>query len=219
MNRIVIVNGGYRTGSTWAYNVTCELLRHTPQGCAVKNFGPHMAYKALYQNPDMCRQLVMKVHNWIPPKDLPPHVFCVYTWRNPADVAQSLMRIGYNDWKTVVTVWDNIRTNNHIFTKQLPHIYIPYTGIHDSSRHTVRYLAKSLGLDLKDEVYDKIADKFTREKIQAHCSTLTKREAVTEWRPDHVAIAPDYTKPISPCLQQLLNDSSNIHLRSGQPKV
>jgi hypothetical protein len=195
--RIVICNGGYRTGSTTVYNI-CKLLIEKSNKALKSSLYPESYMKELVESePAIWHNC--KIHNWIP-DIITPYVKIIHSYRNPFDSAASwysryqcgerhgLFTTGNQfDIEKIISFnlkqVESIKLNKKIKSSLL----IPYNEILCLEK-VVSKISKYLELDTDDKTIDEISNKLDINKIKAFSHEMKEdHDSKTQFRKWHVS--------------------------------
>lgn len=156
----LVVNGGYRTGSTVAYNVVRELLDRIGLRHDSRLLGhPHKVEDRLDEYERGPGWRVYKSHVWVPSGARHvPGLRVIHTTRNPYDMAGSALR--HTDrWLDVVcevqrqaTLAQYHRRAALLQVLRPPPLVLEYETYYRRPLERIRDIASHLGLDVPDQV-------------------------------------------------------------------
>lgn len=169
---LVIVNGGYRTGSTLVYNIVRRTLAHRGIDHA-HGLADHPAQtdSALRKHAMDPHWRVQKTHVWRPllGADL-AGARILYTHRQPADVAASLLRHDRTWSETVTEVQRQALLTSYMHDPETVRLARPliiaYERFWDVPGALVDRVASYLGLTLSVEKREAVAEETGREQVR-----------------------------------------------------
>lgn len=172
--RYVVVTGGYRTGSTVAFNVARLVAEAAgaedyPHGLRGHDVGPF--YEDLARHRADPFWAVWKTHVWLPVDSVrTPGLRLIHTERDPVDVAASLLQRGYPWEKIVAEVQRQAFLRmyvRHPSFRQAHHVEIlSYEDTFENPGGRVRWIAAALGVDLTDEQVSRMVVETSRDRVR-----------------------------------------------------
>lgn len=191
-SKIIIANGGYRTGSTLCFAITVKLLEYYGIGDSVGGIPPKEIKKLISSKQTSDKWLVVKTHDWIPEK-LISGVVQLYTYRNPFDVAASSIK-GYVDKDTEDAIFEQL----HINKKQIQDyalrndtLIIDYDMFYGREGKMAHYIANFLGLPPVEKIFNQIQAELNITQVEKLTSGMD-REQIDEklqFRGEHISIS------------------------------
>lgn len=177
MNKIIVCNGGYRTGSTLSFMIVLRLLRFSGvAGLEVESIGASdKEITSLFNlEPTLLRNWwVVKCHRYWPPKEgIPEHCFVIHTFRPALQVAASLHVIKPN------LTFEQIAAELHYqHTVKKKNEYrgslcIPYTKIYGDIDWTVRAITNFLSIPIEEHAIDWVANELSIESVSKLCKLV-----------------------------------------------
>jgi hypothetical protein len=191
--QIVICNGGYRTGSTLAYNV----LKQLAQYCAPNfiDYSLMSVTKSIVEtiatHPKKKKLGVMKTHSWAPTEFEPAHVKTIYTTRNPYDVAGSLYFLAdrkVEDFTVFNEVCRQKHLNLYMSRLQQNVLTIDYERYYRQEKNLIRAIANFLQLAPTEIQVDAIYDQICLEKMKKLGDSISagSLDQATQLRTRHI---------------------------------
>lgn len=199
--KIVLITGGYRTGSTLVYNLAREIMEATGIGGRPICLGaqPAEVDAVLRLPPCFFRDwYLVKVHNyWTAglPRAVDGTVRVIHTRRDPLAARESLARIrgGAADDPEVVRSIGQADEVTHLYDWQSGQTLLAGTSplIFDFEKlfdlpQVIRIIATHLGAELHSHQVERIAERWAVDRVRREACALVDADPVTELRPGHV---------------------------------
>jgi len=193
----VAVNGGYRTGSTLAYNTVIEILRASAvpwRRCGLVSH-PSEVEELIHSwsRHGAAGWWVLKTHVWAPFSfHATQKVKTIYTHRDPIDTAASLIRHS-EEWSHVLIEIQrqHLLTGYHRYT-QIARIHEPLvlayeTMVSDLPGH-VKRVASHLQIPLSAEQVEHVVSRISTERMKTIQAGLRKgaQDPATLTQFDHI---------------------------------
>lgn len=196
MNKIIVCNGGYRTGSTWLYNVVIKLVKGSGvAGTSIETVGiDQEGGESLIQiRPDLLRAWwLLKCHVFTPKKTF-DHVRHIRTYRNPWAVLASHLYI-----KGLKTLTDEqievfCETMSASILRDKQHkdredsLMINYERLFLLPREIINEVDKFIGSNATGHLKDSIHRELSIGEVDDLTRKLKKADYQTQWRPNHIS--------------------------------
>ena len=202
--RVAVVNGFHRTGTTRVFYAVQSILDAlgipfrsigSNLGGVDEAIGRHLAGGGR-------EWLTVKSHRWMPVKP-DPQVAVLYTTRNYADVARSLIdlrlrraRIGEGtaDMQKILgdvvpeLIWQGFF--NRYCVERFAMTRLPYETFYGRDEALIRAIAQPMGLALAEDAVSAIAEKIAVGRVKHETDAMTAdHDPVTQFRKLHVSDA------------------------------
>ena len=178
---IVSCAGMYRSGSTWQYQVACELVRcagRTHQKLGFLQGEPLVEFFGGPRDPQVC--YLYKTHSPDPAHLTlsPDEVRTLYSYRDLRDVAWSMA------YKIRESFDEAIRRTNFLgeciasdaFWRSMPNVYVQrYETWLGDNLSAVRGIAAHLGVGLPEAILSAIADEFDLDRNRSRTDGFSRR--------------------------------------------
>ncbi len=189
----VLVLGGYRTGSTHAYWLTCKVLdaqgrRFRQMGCNAETLPAELARPGL---------AVLKTHELNPAvyqMSREANIRIVFTKRNPYDVAGSLRRMkGQPDEKILAELRRSMQLELELKTQiRVLWTILDYDALYGHDAEKVTLIAELLGVRLPERRIVGVATHCSIEAARRIASRLKDLpDPYTELRHNHIGDSPE----------------------------
>lgn len=184
---LVVCNGGHRTGSTLAYNIVRLIFETKGIGHALGGFEVDQALIERHANQGDWR--VVKTHLWVPETSW-DNVRILCTYRNPLDVAASLVR------KPPPVNEDRVYellTKQREVIKALQHrtdtLFLRYEEMYREMQCWIREIARFVGVETTADEMARIRESLSIDQVIRFCNSLEADAAdeTTQWRRGHVS--------------------------------
>ena len=178
---LIVCAGMFRSGSTWQYQVACELVRRAGRPATPLGFLEGVPLAAFLDGPrDPAVCYLYKTHAPDPVhRLLPPAEFRVlYSYRDLRDVAYSMAH------KFAADFWETVRDKQIIdvclaadaFWRAIPGAFVQrYESWAGDGLPFVRNIAAHLAIDLPDADLAAVAAEFALDRNQARTADLAER--------------------------------------------
>lgn len=178
--KTVIVNGGYRTGSTLAFNIVQELLTRNE----IPFFsGGHSTADSIV--PVKKKWNIAKIHNHIQTERV-PDLECIYTYRHPCDVVASWLSYGTSLEKAIKKAKTDMEVHPKILESYC--LKIQYDSMYENVEVWIRNIADHLGLRRNAQMVFCIANKLSPFNVKKFTDTLDTVDEKTELRKNHISV-------------------------------
>lgn len=188
---IVVVNGGYRTGSTVVYNIIGCLVEKAGIGRRAGLKDKSEVNRLIQASPEAT--VVAKSHTWYPKESVPGHVRVVYTYRQDIrDCVASVLLI--KPW-TSAKALENLVMTQCALTKHMSSfegdakvLSLEYSGFYRNNDDLAKRLAAFLQLDLTEADVLTVASQWTIEEVLTKMRTMEgEMHSPSELRKNHVS--------------------------------
>jgi len=197
MNKIIVCNGAYRSGSTWAFNVVLKLVKYTGiSGNQMESLGVDQEHAdKMIGKPLSDRKLwsVLKIHYYSPGFEPRDHVKIIRTYRNPWAVLASHMYIrGLKDLtdEQIQTFCENQRLARALtlLHKSRPDsLCIEYETLYHLPYEVIDKIDKFIGTKASIEIKTRIMHQLEIEQVVKDTKNIKGWDRYTQWRPNHVS--------------------------------
>lgn len=180
MSSVVLVAGGYRTGTTLAYMVAQRLLAaagqdHAALGCDATTYAAALRLAEPW--------IVIKAHDIQLAQG--PNYRVVWCDRDPVDAIASYVR--YVPLVEAVDAWRRtVELRRFYAAGRRDVLWLDYETLYRRPQHRVDLIAAHLGLDVPEEMRAAIAVDLSAMRVKKLADDLTEADSWTELRPGHV---------------------------------
>lgn len=204
---IIVCNGGYRTGSTLAYNI-CRLVA-SRAGLMVNALGCSHDHLV-----ELCLGhfgfWVAKSHFFVPLQCL-PHLRIVYTCRRPLAVAASLkLWKPHQDDDWIVSELRRQRAMTEYLSDCQDTLVIPYDQLVSNMEVTIKDIAAHMGIGIGEDQVVRIKDELAVVRIKELSQAIPpgRHDPITQFRHNHIQDGGDdyWRKILSPALVERINE-------------
>lgn len=196
MNKIIMCNGEYRSGSTWLFNVVLGLVKGSGiSGKRFESLGVDQedgdSLSAL--RPNLLRTWwVLKCHVFVPTKKF-DHVRHIRTHRSPWAILASHMYI-----KSLKTLTDEqiikfcrgIRMSRSITDAHETRddcLTIDYPKLFLLPREVIDEVDAFIGSNASEDVKDNLCSALAIQRIKRKTGKMQRADMYTQWRPNHIS--------------------------------
>lgn len=185
---MVIINGGYRTGSTLAYNLAGRLAELSGIGIRKGGIDGAALDKILNQEEGS----VYKTHNWKPVGEIPPSISVIYTHRDMKDCIASVLTIrpDYPQELIKPLVENQCALTSYMLRNYKGHervLVIAYEQFHADAVHFAAEIASFLKLNLPDAIISSVGHEWSVPEVKRRAESIISMEPKTELRKGHVS--------------------------------
>lgn len=195
--RIIIVNGGYRTGSTVVYNLARQLLHYQvgPARVRQENLPARLIDELVEVSPELLvpgQHWLIKCHNYLPPPGAGDEgVAYLFTHRETRSTAASMLRMGFPPAKLLAYLAENHRTESSEWSVRQKSRLLPisHQEIRDQLGLVVRWVHETLGMTLVPEQLAAIAHDLSLPVVRSRLAAMPEgleADPATEFRRNHI---------------------------------
>jgi len=188
MNRVIVCNGGYRTGSTVIFNIIRSLVDRQDIGYTSEGTSNWLAEEYCRKENDCLK--ILKIHRWVPDWEGRENVQFIYTFRNLLDVAASNLTVSFGgEWSNVMAGLYMQKTQEEAMRERMDTLMISYDDIYSDLKKVVQSIARFLNFDITVEQGEKISGEWSLEEVKKQIKGLRGLEAnsLTQFRANHVS--------------------------------
>jgi len=188
----IICNGGYRTGSTAAFNIILNIVSES--GILGKDFRSVGANHSQIQSfvdlhpIFLTHRYVIKTHDYYP-EDVSENIKLVYTYRSPLSSAASMANTMPNwDENKIYSECIKNYTNYLKYKKNDKILVVKYDDITNNILSVVRSIGQYLKADLSQDTCNKIAKNCSLDRVEQICKSLkTEADPYTQYRKNQIS--------------------------------
>jgi hypothetical protein len=192
MNKVIVCNGEYRSGSTFVYNAVLKLAEQAKIEVALVAGGNQQDISSeIASNRDGLR--VFKTHIYRPCLEA-RKALVIRSRRNPYAIFNSLARMhGYDvnnlsdsNYKKLIV---EIVRQKEITRAWKNHVSldIDYEAIYLTPRDVVARIASFCYFKVTNNGIERVTDELSIEAVKAHTDKLKKVNSRDQWRPNHIS--------------------------------
>lgn len=180
--KVIVCNGGKRTGSTLSYMIALKLLERAKIPFEARGSSPD-EIDSLIKSP--LRWFVIKCHTWLPKNNL-DHVPVIHTVRDPLQVAASLLHV--NPQVPLETVLETLRQNRiRQSMMRRKGLIISYSDLYHNLPLAIARISVLIKIKPSDLICGKIANQLGISKIATKCEAMKQADSYTQLRPNHLS--------------------------------
>ena len=188
MNKLIVVSGGFRTGSTVVFNLCRELMLKKNPACESGGVPLLIAMERVLET-----DYVLKAHNVHTP--FTEKILHVHTVRDPLEVAVSLKLLRErlqkapfptSGWFSIIQKVRDAMECTSILKRRGGVAFIEYEAILSSLIGVATSIARFLDVDLGPRGIAKIVRKYTLQEVTEYCDKIDEVCEVTQYRQVHI---------------------------------
>lgn len=184
--KVVVCNGGYKTGSTLTFNIMLKVVETTNE--PMQSYGHNDVVKIL--NKPIDKWYVVKSHTFCPDEKM-DHLRIVHTYRNPFSVAASCFGMVESklekDRNHVINVLKTQKKMKEYHSKRSDTFISPYEQTYENPHKTIRQIAEFLKIEINENDVENIASDLTVDKVFKECQKNEEADPYTQLRPDNIS--------------------------------
>ena len=192
MNKVIVCNGEYRSGSTFVYNAVLKLANEARIEVKLASGGNQAEINRVI-NSDLKGLKVLKSHVYQPCAEA-RKALVIRSRRNPYAIFNSLARMkGYDvnnlSDSNYTKLIDEVIRQKEITRAWKNHLCmdIDYEAIYLTPRDVVAHIASFCYFKVTNNGIGRVTDELSIESVKVHTDKLTKVDCRDQWRPNHIS--------------------------------